>query len=200
MDLKELLGDELFTKVTEKAGKNKIDIITKENYIDKHEYDLIKEQNKELVNQIKDRDTQLKDLADKAKDNEEVKKAFEELKLKNENDLKAYEGKMQEYKFNSALERALISSNAHDIKALLPYIDKNNLKVNDNDSIVGLEDQISSLKKDKAFLFKNIEFKTPDPYFKDDDKKINNDGIGASFAKKKNDSTKQAYDPWNLNN
>jgi len=200
MDLKELLGNDLYAQVIAKTGDKKIDVID-ENYVIKQDYDKLKKDIDKLKDEkktiIQDRDTQLKDLADKAKDNEEVKKAFEELKKKNDEDLKSYEAKMQEIRFNSSLEKALMAYNTYDIKAIFPYIDKQILKQNDDDSITGLDEQMKNLQKDKSFLFKVPEFQTPKPAFPDPNKNPPQESsFGTLIAKTRNEQAKATYDPW----
>ena len=69
--LKELLGEELYSQVTEKLGDKKI-MVDDGNFIPKSRFDQVNQAKKDLEVQLKDRDTQLADLSKNNKDNENL--------------------------------------------------------------------------------------------------------------------------------
>ena len=92
--LKELLGEELYSQVTEKLGDKKI-MVDDGNFIPKSRFDQVNQAKKELEVQLKDRDTQLADLSKNNKDNEVItvhidynKTDSQEIKFKNEENKK----------------------------------------------------------------------------------------------------------------
>ncbi len=65
MDLKELLGEELYNQVIQKVGDNRIDIVSNGNWIPKDKFDALDEQ-------LKNANTTITDLKKSNKDNEEL--------------------------------------------------------------------------------------------------------------------------------
>jgi hypothetical protein len=82
MDLKELLGEELFGQVMEKVRDKKIAIVSDGNWIPKEKFNELNENAKELKKQLKDRDTQLAELGEKAKGHDELTAKINELTKK----------------------------------------------------------------------------------------------------------------------
>ena len=68
MDLKELLGEELFEQVNEKLGdKHKIDIVNDGRWIPKSKFDDVNEEKNKYKEQIKGLNEELGKLKDKVK-------------------------------------------------------------------------------------------------------------------------------------
>lgn len=72
---------------------------------------------------------------------------------------KKYNDDISALKLNYALESALIGAKARDVKAVKPFIDMGIVKL-DGDKIIGLEEQLKSIRETKGFLFED-EVKTP---------------------------------------
>lgn len=151
MDLKELLGEDLFNQVSEKLGDKKI-MIDDKNFIPKARFDEVNEAKKELEKQISDRDKQLKDLSVKAQGNEELTKQIEELQLSNKQIAKDYEEKINKMQFDNALEGALTNAKCKNTKALKALLDIDNVKLNEG-KLEGLEEQLNKLKESDSYLF-----------------------------------------------
>lgn len=64
MDLKELLGEELYKQVIEKTGDKKIALVSDGNWIPKEKFNELNENTKDLKKQLKDRDAQLAELGE----------------------------------------------------------------------------------------------------------------------------------------
>lgn len=162
MDLKELLGEELYTQVMEKIGDNKIDIVSNGNWIPKQKFDDLNTTVKDLKQQLKDRDTQLEDLKAKATGNDELKAQIEELQAKNQQIQEEYETKIQQQQFDFALESALRDAKAKNPKAVKALLNTEAIKLVDG-QLVGLEEQIKSLKETDDYLFvpDGLKGKTP---------------------------------------
>lgn len=152
MDLKELLGEELYSQVMEKAGDQKIDIVSNGNWFPKSKFDEVNENAKELKKQLKDRDTQLAELGDKAKGNEELTAKIQELTDLNQKTVQDYETKIQNQAFDFALKSALTGAKARNPKAVEALLDRENLKL-DGDKLIGLDDQLKSLQESDSYLF-----------------------------------------------
>lgn len=151
MDLKELLGEDLFNQVSEKLGDKKI-MIDDKNFIPKARFDEVNEAKKELEKQISDRDKQLKDLSVKAQGNEELTKQIEELQLSNKQIAKDYEDRINKMQFDNALEGALTNAKCKNTKALKALLDIDNVKLNEG-KLEGLEEQLNKLKESDSYLF-----------------------------------------------
>lgn len=112
-----------------------------------------------LQDSISDKDEEIQNLKDEKKNLEEKQKSEDDFK---EDGLTAsqwkekYEELDQEKTkmINTAkLDKELSSLNAYDLETLKKSLDMDKVEFTE-EGIVGLEDQISSLKENKSFLFK----------------------------------------------
>ncbi|WP_256816536.1 phage scaffolding protein [Cytobacillus sp. Bac17] len=152
MDLKELLGEELYKQVMEKAGDKKIAIVSDGNWIPKEKFNELNENTKELKKQLKDRDAQLAELGEKAKGHEELTAKINELTEENKKAAAEYQQKLDQQAFDFALKSALTSVKAKNPKAVEALLNKESIKL-DGDKLLGLEDQLKALQKSDAYLF-----------------------------------------------
>lgn len=159
MELKEILGEDLFNKVSEalkgkgKDGKDIGLLINDGSYIPVSKFNEVNEAKKTLEADIKTRDTQLKDLSEKVKGNEELSKQIKDLTDLNTQNTTEYQNKIKEISFNNAIEKSLMKENAKYTDILIPKFDKSKLVLNDDGSIVGLDDQLKTLKESYKDLF-----------------------------------------------
>lgn len=151
MDLKELLGEELYNQVVEKAGDNKIAVVSDGNWFPKEKFDTVNEDNKNLKQQIADRDTQLEDL--KKVDAEGLQAKINELQQQNDNTKTEYEEKLQKQAFDHKLEQALVTANVYNPKAVKGLLNLDSIKL-DGDKLLGFDDQINGLKESDPNQFK----------------------------------------------
>lgn len=152
MDLKELLGEELYKQVMEKAGDKKIAIVSDGNWIPKEKFNELNENTKELKKQLKDRDAQLTELGEKAKGHEELTAKINELTEVNKKTEADYQKKLDQQAFDFALKSALTNAKAKNPKAVEALLNKESIKL-DGDKLLGLEDQLKALQKSDAYLF-----------------------------------------------
>ncbi|MFD1179216.1 phage scaffolding protein [Paenibacillus puldeungensis] len=154
MDLKELLGEDLYNQVMAKAGdKHKIAVVSDGNYFPKEKWNEVNEAKKKAEADLKDRDKQLEDLKKSAGDNEELKKQIDALQNDNKAAKDKYEAELRDLKINTALKLAL-AGEVHDADLVAGLIDKAKIKVKDDGAIEsGLDDQVKALRESKAFLF-----------------------------------------------
>ncbi|WP_290454748.1 phage scaffolding protein [Romboutsia ilealis] len=149
--LKELLGDELYSQVTEKLGDKKI-MVDDGNFIPKSRFDQVNQAKKDLEVQLKDRDTQLADLSKNNKDNESLLNQIKDLQALNKQTTTDYESKINQMKFDHALEGALNNAKCKNSKALRALLDIDNVKLNEG-KLEGLEEQLNKLKESDSYLF-----------------------------------------------
>lgn len=156
MDLKELLGDDLYKQVTEKAGEHKIAVVSDGSYIPKAKFDEKLNEIKEYKNQLKERDQQLEDLGEKAKGHEDLTKRIEELTAQNEETKQKYQAQLEQQAFDHALGNALSGAKVKNTKAVKALLDMDTIKL-DGDTLKGLDEQLNALKESDSYLFESDE-------------------------------------------
>ena len=149
--LKELLGEELYSQVTEKLGDKKI-MVDDGNFIPKSRFDQVNQAKKELEVQLKDRDTQLAELSKNNKDNENLLNQIKDLQALNKQTTTDYENKINQMQFDYALDGALTNAKSKNNKALKALLDMNSIKYQEG-KLEGLQEQIEALKNDASYLF-----------------------------------------------
>lgn len=154
--LKEILGEELFKQLPEdkqQEYKDKdLEDISNGAYIPKQRFDQVNEQAKEYKKQVSERDTQISKLKEDFKDTAGLKEKVTELETANKTQKEAYEKQLSDIAFNNALEKSLGDYKIKDSKLIMALIDKDKLKV-DEDTVIGLKEQIEPLQKSHDFLF-----------------------------------------------
>lgn len=151
MDLKELLGEELYSQVEVKLGDKKI-TVDDGNFIPKSRFDQVNEAKKELDTQLKDRDKQLEELSKNNKDSEALFKQIKDLQALNKQTQTDYEAKIDKIQFDNVLDSALSSAKCKNNKALKSLLDIEGIKYQEG-KLEGLEGQLEALKKEASYLF-----------------------------------------------
>lgn len=149
MDLKQLLGEELYNQVVEKLGDKKI-MVDDGNFIPKARFDKVNDQKKELETQLKTSSETIETLKKNNSDNETLQSTIGE----HEKTIEKLKKEAEDKDFNYSLRDALKEAGCIDSRALEVYLTKENLKLEDG-KIVGLEEQLNSLKESKTYLFKD---------------------------------------------
>ncbi|MFN3092130.1 phage scaffolding protein [Bacillus pumilus] len=152
MSLKELLGDDLYAQLVEKAGDQKIDIVSNGQWFPKERFDAVNNEKKELKSQLDERDQQLSTLQKQAKGNEELQNAIEQLQEENKKVSEEYQQKLNKQAFDFAIESALRDAKAKNIKAVKANLNVDGLKLSD-DKVIGLDEQLTALKESDGYLF-----------------------------------------------
>ena len=137
--------------------KEVIDKIMAENGNDvnaaKADYDSVKQERDTIAAQVAERDKQLETLKNSTGDIEALKQQIITQQADNQAAKKKYESDMKELKFSTAIKLALGES-AQDSDLVAGLFDKSKLILSDDGKVTGIEEQLKSLKKEKAFLFK----------------------------------------------
>ena len=158
-DFKEIFGDqklglEEFNEAIKAKGLKLVNLADGK-YVDKDKFDKSEIERKKFEADLKEKDELLKKYD--GADIEALKASNAEMSARHQKELadamSKHDSDVAELKKTHALADALRSHNVQDIKAMDPFIDKSIIKIED-DKIVGLDEQIKSLKETKGFLFK----------------------------------------------
>ncbi|KLU74266.1 phage scaffolding protein [Clostridium botulinum] len=193
--LNEILGEESFKQLPEELRKKykDIDLVDSSNYVEKKELETANEAIKQYKKDIKKRDKDLEDLQGKIKDNEELNIEIENLKAANKKASEDYEAKLNQISFDTKFEKAIAGYKAKNPKALRALLDMEKVKLVD-DTFIGLEEQVNTLKESDAYLFEaeqtggtgNIAGGSSSMIDSEDEKL----SIGARLAKERTEATK----------
>jgi exonuclease VII large subunit len=145
------LGDDVIEKIMAEHGKDEANAVKLQKQVN----DLSSENNS-LKEQVSQSTKQLEELKNSHKDDEDLQSQIQQLQeaniqLENEN-----AEKLAEAKKNFAIDNALRDAGALETKAVLPFIDLETIKL-DGDKLMGLDEQLKSVKESKGFLFKSEE-------------------------------------------
>lgn len=151
MDLKELLGEELFSQVEVKLEGKKL-MIDDGNFIPKSRFNEVNQAKKDLLNQLKEKDEQFNEISKKYSENKDLASELETLKNDKAKLIEEYENKLKATEFNHALEGALNSAKCKNAKALKALLDMDSIKYQDG-KLEGLESQLNALKESDSYLF-----------------------------------------------
>ena len=119
--------------------------------VPKDQYNTLAETKKKLEGDITERDKQLEDL--KKVDAEGLQAEIERLQGENKTAKETYEKEIKQLQLSNAIKLA-INGKVHDEDLVAGLVDKEKVIIGDDGKIVGLDEQIASLKESKAFLFK----------------------------------------------
>lgn len=182
------ISEELAAKAAEASQKEL------EGYVAKSEFDEAKKENQTLKESIKDRDKQLEDLKKSSGDNEELKKQIEILQGENREAKEKYDTEMKELKLTTAIKLA-VAGKVHDEDIAAGLFDRSKLILSDDGKITGLEEQLKTIQKEKAFLFKETQpagvgTGNQKPPYKPQDGETHNEGYAVQYAARKNEAEK----------
>ncbi len=150
--LKELLKDvgvgdekvnELITNINKEIPKY---------FIPKSKYNEVAEAKKQLEEEINVRNAQLEELKKSAGENENLKRQIEELQVANKQKDEEYQRQIKDLQITNAIKLAL-SGKVHDEDIVSQLIKKDELVLSEDGKVIGLDEQINSLKETKGFLF-----------------------------------------------
>jgi len=118
--------------------------------VPKDQYNAVAEAKKKLEKDIAERDNQLEEL--KKIDADGLKAEIERLQQENKAAKEAYENELKEIQLNNAIKLA-INGKVHDEDIVSQLIKKDELVLSEDGKVIGLDEQINSLKETKGFLF-----------------------------------------------
>lgn len=95
----------------------------------------------------------IKTLEAQVKDDDKAKETIKGL----QNDLDNYKKALKDNQIESALQMCALEYKAHDSKDLKGFLDMGKISIGENGEVIGIKEQIESLKKEKAYLFETSE-------------------------------------------
>ena len=101
---------------------------------------------------------------------------------------------MKELKLTTAIKLA-VAGKVHDEDIAAGLFDRSKLILSDDGKVTGLEEQLKSIQKEKAFLFKDTQpagggTGKPKPPYKPQNGETHNEGYAAQYAAQKNEAEK----------
>lgn len=141
------ISEELAAKA-EKASLKEL-----ESYITKDQLETVNAENKNLKQQVADRDKQLDTLKKENGDNEELKKQIEDMKRQNAEQEKAHKAEISQIRLDNAIEAALMAAGAKNTKAVKALLDVSKVKLGDDGKLTEWDDQLKAVQKSDAYLF-----------------------------------------------
>ena len=123
------------------------------SFVPKSRFNEVNEENKSLKQTVSERDKQLEDLSKTAGDSEELKKQIETLKTANSEALKKHEKEMAQLRLDNAIDSALASAGARNVRAVRGLIDASGFKLSDKGEVAGLSEAIEAVKQSDGYLF-----------------------------------------------
>lgn len=118
----------------------------------KEQVDTLTAERDSFKKQVNESNKQLDDLKNKVKDNEDAQKQIADLQKQLKDSESNAQAELLAVKKNNAINNALRDAHVRDNKAIMPFLDTDAIKYND-DGLTGLKGQIEELQKNKAFLF-----------------------------------------------
>lgn len=120
-------------------------------FIPKSRFDEVNEAKKNAEALLKERDTQIESLSKNSEATESLKNQLEKMKADNEKSKADYEAKIKDMVLNSAISEKLTGTNYKDL--LIPKVDKTKLAIGDGGEVLGLDEQIKTIRENYKDLF-----------------------------------------------
>lgn len=182
--LKTILG-EAYTDDTDKKVSDEIG----KNFVARADFNAKSEEVKNLNAQLVERDKQLEGL--KKVDAEGLQQQIKNLQEENKRAKDTYDEQLNKIKFEHAIDTALTGAKARNTKAVSALLDRETITFKDG-KLLGLDEQLKTLKKDNAYLFE--EDKPNDPVkgvkplggLTSQQNNGGGSGLGASYAQRYN--------------
>lgn len=191
------ISEELAAKAEQESQKELA------GYVPKTELDALNTTKAQLEKDIKTRDKQLEELKKASGSSEELQKQITDLQAENKAAKEKYEEDMKELKLSTAVKLA-VGSTAHDADLVASLLDKTKLILADDGKVAGLDEQLKTLKTEKAFLFKaensgeggKAGAASAGGGYKPKAGKTNDDGYGKGIAEAMNKASEAADNPF----
>ena len=122
----------------------------------KEQVDTLTAERDSFKKQVDASNKQLDELKGKVKDNDEAQKQIADLQHQLKESEANAKAELLTVKKNNAINNALRDAHVRDNKAIMPFLNTEEIKYTD-DGLIGLKNQIADLQKNKAFLFETVD-------------------------------------------
>ena len=95
----------------------------------------------------------IKTLEAQVKDDDKAQETIKSL----QKDVDDYKKALKDNKIDSALQICAVEHKAHDAKDLKGFLDMGKISIGENGEVIGIKEQVETLKKEKAYLFEATE-------------------------------------------
>lgn len=182
--LKSVFGDKALTFAElEAALKDNKEIklanLASGQYVDKDKFDKAELKAGDLQTQLTAANDTIKGFKDLDPDG--LKKSVKDWEKKYQDDTNALNLKLTEQTKNSKIEFALLTAKAKNTKAARALLDESKISL-DGENLLGLNEQLETLKKDAAYLFEGEKPNNPPPPAGGSDPKNTNDEVAKWIA------------------
>lgn len=151
----------------------------------KQEKESLKAEVESYKEQVSDRDSQLDQIKSKVGDTEALNATIDSLKQANKEKDDAHKEKVKQVQLDYELKLALNNANARNEKAVKALLDLDTVKINENGQLIGLNEQLDSLKETDSYLFADskVETDTTDDSSKEQSPALNPGGTQGNTGK-----------------
>ena len=155
--LKGIVSDETYAVLEAETKDSKIRLgdLSTDEYVSKDKYRDLEIQLGKVNSALTEKTTEYDTLKEKAGDNADLKAEIERLKAENTNTVNSLKADYEKQLKRSAVINEIQNKyHPKDVSDIMPHIDMGKISVED-DTIVGLTEQITPLTESKAYLFGN---------------------------------------------
>ncbi|PJI07050.1 MULTISPECIES: phage scaffolding protein [Clostridium] len=153
--LVEILGEEAFKDIPNEVRDKyrDVDLVNSSAYIPKDRFKEVTDEKNEYKKQVEEKNKQLENFQDKVKYNENLAQEIKELKEESRKTSDNYESEINKFKLKSAVKSALRDSKVRDADLAMKLIDYNKVRLSKDGTLVGINNQIANMKKERGYLF-----------------------------------------------
>jgi len=151
MDIKDMLGNDLYEQVKSKLGDKEF-YINDGSFIPRSRLNEVSDKLKATESKIGSYEDKLKGVEKLASENEEFKVQYTELDNKYKADIVKFNQDIENVTKKSSLKEAIVKNGGKHTDLLLGQVDLNSLTIQD-DKVVGITDIITNLKTTYGDLF-----------------------------------------------
>lgn len=142
------ISDELAKKCADASAEEL------EAFIPKARFDEVNGERKKLKADLSERDAKLEQLKTSAEDVESLKKQVADFQAEIKAKDDAHAAELARIKLDNAVDTALTTAGAKNIKAVRALLNSAELKLGEDGALNGLTAQLEALRKSDAYLFK----------------------------------------------
>lgn len=161
--LSDLLAKHKASELSVEQFEAELNKLLPETHMPKSVYNELNEKYKLLESQKADSDKLLKEVTEAKDANAEFKTKYDDLLKAQKADREKYEADLVTARKNSGIELALFKAGAKNSKAVRALLDLDKISLSDKGELVGISEQLDSIKKDNDYLFNSVEQKETNP-------------------------------------